>query len=71
MTELNHRQQEAIDKLLTEVQRGSERMGRKDWATYAIGAATSLIIMEIVPPLALLPLAVHAARTLGHLFINA
>jgi hypothetical protein len=68
LTELNRNQQEAIGQLLTEVQHGSERMGRKDWVTYAIGAATSLVIMEIVPPLVLLPLAVHAIHTLGPLF---
>lgn len=71
LTELNRHQQEAIDKLLAEVQSGSERMGRKDWVTYAIGAATSLVIMEIVPPLALLPLAAHAIHALGHLLIDA
>lgn len=70
LTELNRHQQEAIDQLLDDVQRGSERMGRKDWITYAIGAGTSLIIMEIVPPLALLPLAVHAFHALGHLLID-
>ena len=71
LTELNREQQETIAKLLAEVQRGSKRMGRKDWATWAIGAATSLVIMELVPPLALLPLAAHAIHALGHLFIDA
>lgn len=71
LTELNLDQQKAIDSLLTEVQRGSERMGRKDWVTYAIGAATSIVIMEVVPPLALLPLAIHAIHALSHLLIDA
>lgn len=71
LTKLNRDQQEAVEKMLAEVQRGSERMGRKDWVTYAIGAATSLVIMEMVPPLALLPLAVHAIHALGHLLIDA
>jgi hypothetical protein len=69
LTKLNLHQQEAIDQLLEEVRRGSERMGRKDWVTYAIGAATSVVIMETVPPLVLLPLAVHAIHALGHLLI--
>lgn len=69
MMELNRQQKEAIQQLLAEVQSGSERMGRKDWVTYGIGVATSLVIMEIVPPLVLLPLAVHAIHALGHLLI--
>jgi hypothetical protein len=68
-TELNARQLEAIDKKLTDVQRGSERMGQKDWVTFTLGVATSLVIVEFVPPLALLPLAVHAIHRLGHLLI--
>jgi len=71
LTELNRHQQEAVDRLLAEVQRGSERMGRKDWVTYAIGAATSLVIMEIVPPLVLLHIGVQAIHALGHLLIDA
>ena len=70
LTNLNLRQQEAIDQLLEEVRRGSERMGRKDWVTYAIGAATSVVIMETVPPLVLLPLAAHAIHALGPLLIG-
>jgi hypothetical protein len=68
LTELNRQQQELIDRLLEEVQRGSERMGRKDWVMYAIGAATSLVIMEVVPPLVLLHLGVQAVHALGRLF---
>jgi hypothetical protein len=71
LTELNRDQREAIEKLLAQVQHGSERMGRKDWFTYAIGAATSLVIMEIVPPLALLPPAAHAIHALAHLLTEA
>ena len=70
LTELSRHQQAAVEKMLENVQRGSERMGRKDWVTYAIGAATSVVIMEMVPPLALLPAAVHAFQALGHLLIN-
>jgi hypothetical protein len=71
LTELSRHQQEAVEKMLENVQRGSERMGRKDWVTYTIGAATSVIIMEMVPPLALLPVALHAFHALGHLLIDA
>jgi len=69
LTELNRQQQKAVEQLLAEVQGGSERMGRKDWVAYVIGATTSLVLMEIVPPLALLPVAVHAVHVLGHLLI--
>ena len=71
LKDLNLNQKEAIDKLLAEVQSGSERMSRKDWVTCTIGAATSLVLMEIVPPLALLHLAAHAIHALGHLLIDA
>lgn len=71
LTELNLEQQEALNQSLEEIKSGSERLGRKDWLTYAIGVGTSLIIAEIVPPLVLLPLAVHAFHALGHLFIPA
>ena len=71
LTELNLEQQEALNQSLEEIQSGSERLGRKDWLTYVIGVGTSLVIAEIVPPLALLPLAVHAFHALGHLLIPA
>jgi flagellar motility protein MotE (MotC chaperone) len=69
LTELNRQQQKAVEQLLERVQGGSERMGRKDWVTFAIGTATTLVITGVVPPLALWPLAVHAFHALGHLFI--
>jgi hypothetical protein len=71
LTELNLGQQKALNESLEEIQRGSEGLGRKDWLTYAIGVGTSLVIAEIVPPLVLLPLAVHAFHALGHLLIPA
>jgi hypothetical protein len=71
LTELNLEQQEALNQSLEEIQSGSERLGRKDWLTYAIGVGTSLVIAEVVPPLALLPLAVHAFHALSHLLIPA
>jgi len=69
LQELNRHQLEAIDKRLTEIQCGSETMGRKDWLTLAIGAAVSLVIMESVPPLMLLPLVVKGFHALGDLLI--
>lgn len=69
-TGLDRHQQEALEQWLAGVQRGSERIGSKDWIMYALGTATSLIIMETVPPLALLHLAAHAIHALGHLFIH-
>jgi hypothetical protein len=71
LTELNLEQQEALNQSLEEIKSGSERLGRKDWLTYVIGVGTSLVIAEIVPPLVLLPLAVHAFHALGHLLIPA
>lgn len=71
LTELNLEQQEALNQSLEEIQSGSKRLGRKDWLTYVIGVGTSLVIAEIVPPLVLLPLAVHAFHALGHLLVPA
>jgi hypothetical protein len=71
LTELNLEQQEVLNQSLEEIQSGSERLGRKDWLTYVIGVGTSLVIAEIVPPLALLPLAVHAFHALSHLLTPA
>ncbi|MGD0705080.1 MAG: hypothetical protein ABSA02_34980 [Trebonia sp.] len=69
LAELSLRQKEALEQSLEELRSGSERMGRKDWVTYGIGLATTLIIMEFIPPLVLLPLAVHFVHALGHLLI--
>jgi hypothetical protein len=69
LTELNLEQQKALDQSLEELQSGSERMRKKDWLIYAIGLGTSLIIAEIVPPLVVLPFAVHAFHALGRIFI--
>ena len=69
LTEQNIKQREALERSLEKLLSGSERMGRKDWFTYGIGLATSLVIAEIVPPLVLLPLAVHFIHALGHLLI--
>jgi hypothetical protein len=66
LTELSRRQQEKVSEKFEEVQRGSERLGRKDWVEYAIGAATTLLITEAVPPLVLVHLGVKAIHALGH-----
>lgn len=69
LAELNLRQKEELEKSLEELRSGSERLGRKDWVTYGIGLATTLVIMEFVPPLVLLPFAVKFVHALGHLLI--
>jgi hypothetical protein len=69
LAELSLRQKEALEQSLEELRSGSERMGRKDWVTYGIGLATTLVIMEFIPPLVLLPLAGHFVHALGHLLI--
>lgn len=71
LAKLNLEQQKVLGRSLDKIQSGSERLGRKDWLTYAIGVGTTLVIAEVVPPLVLLRLAVHAIHAVGHLLIPA
>jgi hypothetical protein len=61
-------QAESVRAMLDQMRDASERVGRKDWLLLGVGAAATLVITEVVPPLAMLHLGVKAIHALGPLF---
>ena len=76
MTDLEEKQKLTTDQLkalktsFDETREASERLGRKDWLMFGMGAFASLLISAVFSPAAVIHFSMRFIHAVGHLFVE-